>query len=94
MKGEWILVADNIDCGWTSQQHSAMANFSIKTMVVLRYVGLTLDKHMDMKQLKETLNEHTKLVSTFHISKTKGCCFNTCHLLIFTWKMCDKDHIN
>jgi hypothetical protein len=30
MKGEWILVADNIDCGWTSQQHSAMADFSIK----------------------------------------------------------------
>jgi cysteine desulfurase/selenocysteine lyase len=45
-----------------------------KTKVVLGYIGLTSNECLDMEQLKETLNERTKLVSTFHISNTHGCC--------------------
>jgi len=59
-----------------AEHHSNIVPWQIlaqKTGAVLRFIGLTPDERLDMEQLKETLNERTKLVSTFHVSNTLGC---------------------
>ncbi len=69
-----------------------------KTRIVLEYIGLASNERLDMEQLKETLNECTKLVSTFHVSNTQGCCVGkgysghmpqcpTCQLMCKHWEL-------
>lgn len=58
-----------------AEHHSNLVPWQIlaqKTGAVLRFVNLTPEETLDLKQLKEFLNERTKLVSTFHVSNTLG----------------------
>jgi cysteine desulfurase/selenocysteine lyase len=80
-----------------AEHHSNIVPWQIlaqKTGAVLRFIGLTPDERLDVEQLKETLNERTKLVSTFHVSNTLGYCLGTCHFNFLTWQMCHTGHIN
>jgi len=59
-----------------AEHHSNLVPWQIlaqKTGAVLRFVNLTPEETLDLKQLKELLNERTKLVSTFHLSNVLGC---------------------
>ncbi len=40
----------------------------------LRYVGITPNGELDLDDLRQQLNENTRLVSLLHISNTLGCC--------------------
>jgi cysteine desulfurase/selenocysteine lyase len=58
-----------------AEHHSNLVPWQIlaqKTGAVLRFVNLTPEETLDLKQLKELLNERTKLVSTFHLSNVLG----------------------
>ena len=40
----------------------------------LRYIGITPNGELDMNDLRNKLNEKTRLISLLHISNTLGCC--------------------
>ncbi len=59
------------------EHHSNLVPWQLiaqQTGCLLRHVGINQQGELDLDDLKEKLNEKTKLISLVHISNTLGCC--------------------
>ena len=75
--GEFALQEDDEILLTVMEHHSNIVPWQMvakKNKCKLKFVGITNEGKLDLKDLKSKLNNKTKLISLVHISNTLGCC--------------------